>query len=142
MILLLPRDKTLEANLLAVMHLILGRLIHLIIKRQVPQTIWIELHGYEAPKATISVFSHKQSFKCFMCLYYIQRLLFDQERLQLTNRQLEEEVGRLKVGWATILGRNLQFFWMSMDLSGRTRNDRLGKRSLICFHFLFIIGVL
>ena len=32
MILLLPRDKTLEANLLAVMHLILGGLIHLIIK--------------------------------------------------------------------------------------------------------------
>lgn len=32
MILLLPRDKTLEANLSAVMHLILGRLIHLIIK--------------------------------------------------------------------------------------------------------------
>ena len=49
-----------------------------------------------------------------MCLYYIQRLLFDQERLQLTNRQLEEEVGRLKVGWATILGRNLQF----LDVNG------------------------
>ena len=106
-----------------------------------PQTIWTELHEYEAPKATISVFSHEQSFKYFMCLYYIQRLLFDQERLQLTNRQLEEEVGRLKVGWATILGRNYSF-WMSMDFSGRTRNDHLGERSLICFHFLFIIGVL
>ena len=111
---MLPRDKTLEANLLAVIHLILGRLIHLIIKRRVPQTIWIELHEYEAPKATISVFSHEQSFKYFMCLYYIQRLLFDQERLQLTNRQLEEEVGRLKVGWATILGRKLQF----LDVNG------------------------
>ena len=117
---MLPRDKTLEKNLSAVMHLILGRLIHLIIKRQVPQTIWIELHEYEAPKATVSMFSHEQSFKCFMCLYYIQRLLFDQERLQLTNRQLEEEVGRLKVGWATILGRKLQF----LDINGFEWQDQ------------------
>lgn len=118
---MLPRDKTLEANLLAVMHLILGRLIHLIIKRQVPQTIWIELHEYEAPKATISVFSHEQSFKCFMCLYYIQRLLFDQERLQLTNRQLEEEVGRLKAFYESNFVENGQLETYKQELEAKSR---------------------
>ena len=48
----------------------------------------------DAPPETVVFTWVKDVLKPF-CLF--QRLHFDQERLEQTNRQLEEEVGRLKV---------------------------------------------
>ena len=53
------------------------------------------------PKATLNqlyiccAFMRLYVFHCVLLVF--QRLLFEQERLQNANRQLEEEVGRLKV---------------------------------------------
>ena len=53
------------------------------------------------PKATLNQLyiccAFMLSVPFFIVLLVFQRLLFEQERLQNANRQLEEEVGRLKV---------------------------------------------
>lgn len=43
----------------------------------------------------LRVYAVSAFFHCVLLVF--QRLLFEQERLQNANRQLEEEVGRLKV---------------------------------------------
>ncbi|XP_027038331.1 trichohyalin-like [Pocillopora damicornis] len=50
-----------------------------------------------------------------------KRLLFDQERLQLTNRQLEEEVGRLKAFYESNFVENGQLETYKQELEAKSR---------------------